>query len=246
VDSSGAQFLSLFNGSEPFQSMLLEYEFAFDAGFNWTKGGRLPGLRGGKHANGCFGGSLPNGTDCFSVKLDWRPQGVGEVNAYIPDPGSFCNATGVHCTSGAGIELTPTSLSFTAGGWNRVSILALLNDPPTISNGNLAVYYNDVQAYTLNNIQFRTTYDVNATGFAFSTFFGGDDSTWAPNTDQHAYFRNVRMWGGSNGSNSTDSSNGPTGSSHSKGSAVQGYKINWVPFIISFILMCLSVFVTNV
>jgi len=78
ADSSGAQFLSLFNGSQPFQTMLLTYDVAFDTNFNWMKGGKLPGIRGGKHANGCFGGNLPNGTDCFSVRLDWRPDGKGQ------------------------------------------------------------------------------------------------------------------------------------------------------------------------
>lgn len=78
ANNSGAQFLSLFNGSEPFQTMLLSYDFAFDKGFNWTKGGKLPGIRGGKHGSGCFGGALPDGTDCFSIRMEWRVDGKGE------------------------------------------------------------------------------------------------------------------------------------------------------------------------
>jgi len=213
AESSGVQFISLFNGSQPFQTMLLTYDVAFDKGFNWTKGGKLPGIRGGKHANGCFGGNLPNGTDCFSIRLDWRPDGEGEANAFIPDPGNFCNATGVHCTSGAGISIAPSAFSFQSGGWNRVSILVRLNDPPSASNGDFSVYFNDVSAISQNNLQFRTSNDVNATGLVFSTFFGGDDSSWAPPTDQHTFFRNIQMWGGSSGSNDTSSSTSQKGSS---------------------------------
>lgn len=211
--SSGTQFLSLFNGSQPFQSMLLTYDVAFDQNFDWVKGGKLPGIRGGKHANGCFGGNLPNGTDCFSVRLDWRPQGKGQVNTFIPNPGSFCNSTGVHCTAGAGIDIAPDAVSFQSNGWNRISILVRLNDPPTESNGVFAVFYNDVPALTQNDLQYRTTNEVNATGFVFSTFFGGSDSSFAPTTEQHAFFRNIQMWGGSSGSNVT-STTGPQSGPH--------------------------------
>jgi hypothetical protein len=36
-----------------------------------------------------------------------------------------------------------------------------------------------------------------------STFYGGDDSSWAPPSDTHTYFRNFQMWGGSAPSNLT-------------------------------------------
>lgn len=29
-----------------------------------------------------------------------------------------------------------------------------------------------------------------------STFFGGDDSSWASPTDQHTYYRNIQVMGG--------------------------------------------------
>ena len=41
----GAQFYAMWNASGgAFQSMLLSYEVAFDSGFDWVKGGKLPGL----------------------------------------------------------------------------------------------------------------------------------------------------------------------------------------------------------
>lgn len=246
ADSSGAQFLSLFNGSQPFQTMLLGYDVAFDKDFDWAKGGKLPGVRGGQHANGCFGGSLPNGTDCFSVRLDWRPDGKAQVNAFIPNPGNFCNSTGVHCTSGAGIAIAPNALSFQSNGWNRVTLLVQLNDPPTESNGVFTVYYNDVSAFTQNNLHFRTTNDVNATGFVFSTFFGGDDSSFAPSADQHAFFRNIQMWGGATGSNATSTASTQSGSSKgdsvpNRGSWRSGLIAGMVGIVGVFVLQSLSI-----
>lgn len=75
---SGTQFYSLWNSTgDPFRTMLLTYEVAFDSTFDWVKGGKLPGLRGGPDANTCDGGSASDGT-CFSTRIMWRKSGDGE------------------------------------------------------------------------------------------------------------------------------------------------------------------------
>ena len=58
--------------------MLLSYEVAFEANFDWVKGGKLPGLRGGLATSGCSGGSKSNGGSCFSSRVMWRQNGAGE------------------------------------------------------------------------------------------------------------------------------------------------------------------------
>lgn len=58
--------------------MLVTYEVAFDAGYDWVKGGKLPGLRGGLNSTGCSGGNAANGQDCFSTRVMWRQNGAGE------------------------------------------------------------------------------------------------------------------------------------------------------------------------
>jgi hypothetical protein len=78
VSTGGAQLYSLWNTSTPLQSMLLSYEVAFDAGFDWVRGGKLPGLKGGPDPLGCSGGNKPNGSDCFSALMMWRTNGTGE------------------------------------------------------------------------------------------------------------------------------------------------------------------------
>lgn len=76
----GTQLYSLWNTTDgsSFNSMLLSYELAFDSGFDWVKGGKLPGLRGGPNPDGCSGGNKPNGSDCFSTRVMWRKNGAGE------------------------------------------------------------------------------------------------------------------------------------------------------------------------
>ncbi|KAG8950010.1 hypothetical protein FRC04_008089 [Tulasnella sp. 424] len=158
-DTGGVQFNSVFDstGSAGYQSMILSYEVAFDENFQFVKGGKLPGLRGGPVQQGCSGGNQPNGTDCFSVRLMWRTLGTGEAYAYIPTPNGLCNNNGVRCNSdGFGVSIDRATFSFTPGQWTRITMLIRLNDP-TYANGELWLYYNDLLAVKMQDIYYRST-----------------------------------------------------------------------------------------
>ena len=79
-DTGGAQFYSLWNTTDgsSFRTMMVSYELAFDSNFDWVKGGKLPGLRGGLNSTGCSGGNQADGLSCFSTRLMWRRDGAGE------------------------------------------------------------------------------------------------------------------------------------------------------------------------
>ncbi|KAG6837734.1 hypothetical protein H0H93_003536 [Arthromyces matolae] len=221
---SGAQFINLWNATDgsSFQSMLLSYEVAFDSGFDWVKGGKLPGLRGGLNSTGCSGGNQSNGKDCFSTRLMWRQNGQGEggllhftvwlssyqaisVYAYIPTPNKLCSSDGIICNSDFGISIQRGSFGFVSGQWNRITLLVRLNDPPNVANGNVQLYFNDLKAIDQQNLQIRSSSSVDANGLYFSTFYGGSDSSWEPSETTHTYFRNIQLYGGSAASNLTGS-----------------------------------------
>ncbi|KAJ7925315.1 polysaccharide lyase family 14 protein [Mycena leptocephala] len=199
-DTGGAQFINLWNTTESsgFQSMMLSYEVAFDENFNWVKGGKLPGLRGGKSATGCSGGNESTGLDCFSARIMWRVNGAGEAYAYIPSPNGLCSEKSVLCNDDFGISLSRGSFTFDSGQWNRVTLLVQLNNPVDVANGNIEVYFNNVQAFAQQDLQIRASSSVTAGGLYFSTFFGGSDSSWATPVTTHTYFRNIGLWGSSN------------------------------------------------
>lgn len=130
----GAQFYAMWNSSgSAFQSMLVTYEVAFDTDFDYVKGGKLPGLRGGPDVNNCSGGNQANGTNCFSSRVMWRTDGNGEgmlvsshvdyrfscsvhkVYAYVPRDNGICSDTGVQCNDQFGISLNRGSFVFTPG-----------------------------------------------------------------------------------------------------------------------------------
>lgn len=177
--------------------MLLSYELAFDSNFNWVQGGKLPGLRGGPDVNDCSGGAEPNGTNCFSTRLMWRKNADGEVYAYMLTPNNMCSDSNMICNSDYGVSIDRGSFGFDAGHWGRITILVQLNNDSVVANGNVVMYFNDVQALSQQNLYFRTVNDFAIGGLYFSTFFGGDDSSWATPQTVHTYYRNIQMWGSS-------------------------------------------------
>jgi len=204
--TSGAQLYQLWNttGGQVFQSMMVSYDIAFDSGFDWVQGGKLPGMRGGPNATGCSGGAEPNGSDCFSARIMWRTNGAGEVYAYIPTPAGFCSEKGIICNSDFGISIQRGAFTLASGQWNRITLLVQLNSP-NVANGNMMLYFNDVLAISQQNLQYRSSSVVDINGFYLSSFFGGDDSSWATPVTTHSYLRNIRMWAGNAPSNLTGS-----------------------------------------
>jgi hypothetical protein len=63
-------------------SLTSEYKVFFPSDFEWVKGGKLPGLYGGR--TGCSGGDAA--LDCFSTRLMWRAGGAGELYLVKPAP----------------------------------------------------------------------------------------------------------------------------------------------------------------
>jgi hypothetical protein len=47
-NAGGVEFFSVPNGDTYYNSALLSYQLAFDPTFEWVKGGKLPGLYGGR------------------------------------------------------------------------------------------------------------------------------------------------------------------------------------------------------
>ncbi|KAJ7579258.1 hypothetical protein C8J56DRAFT_965242 [Mycena floridula] len=206
-DTGGAQLYSLWNTTDgsSFQSMMVSYEVSFDENFDFVKGGKLPGLRGGVNATGCSGGNEPTGKDCFSTRLMWRPNGAGEVYAYIPTPNNLCDQKSIICNDDFGVSISRGAFTFVPGVWNQITLLVQMNSPLDTANGQVILYFNNQSVITQTGLQFRSSEAVVANGLYFSTFFGGSDDSWATPTTTHTYFRNIQLWGGSGASTLTGS-----------------------------------------
>ncbi|WVR09442.1 hypothetical protein IAU60_006509 [Kwoniella sp. DSM 27419] len=187
-----------------YERMLLSYDVWFPSGYAWNEGGKLPGLRGGPDTHGCSGGNETDGTGCFSTRLMWRSGGAGEVYAYIPTKQKgFCSSSQVTCNSDYGTSLARGSFSFVTGQWQTIQLLVVLNEVGT-ANGIVQLWYNGVPALSFQNLVLRTSSSLSSVGgLYFSTFFGGNDNSWATPTQQYSYYRNIQLYAGAGSSNLT-------------------------------------------
>lgn len=171
---------------------------------SFHQGGKLPGLRGGNDINSCSGGKHGDGTDCFSARLMWRGAGEGEIYAYIlPSGQNWCKQEHITCNSEYGTSLGRGTFSFQTGRWQTVWLYVGLNEV-TKRNGVIALWFNGVKAFELENLVIRNSADIGSIGgLYFSTFFGGFDQSWATTTQQFSYFRNMEIYAGLGASNGT-------------------------------------------
>jgi hypothetical protein len=156
----------------PAERMHLRYYVRFPAGFDFVKGGKLPGLYGGTITGGR---RSPDGTNGFSTRYMWRRGGVGEVYAYL--------AT----SDEQGTSLGRGAWSFKPGDWHLIEQEVVLNDPDK-RDGSVRVWVDEREVLMQSNLQFRTVDTLKIEGVFFSTFFGGSDSSWASPKDVHVDF----------------------------------------------------------
>jgi hypothetical protein len=172
----GAQFYADL-GIAPQNALRLSYDIRFSDNFNFVKGGKLPGLFGGA---GNSGGDIPNGSDGFSARLMWRRHGDGEVYAYLPTSHDY------------GTSIGRGSWQFQPGVWHHIEQEVLLNHPG-LQDGRIRVWFDGRQVLTVDNLTFRTTSTLQINGLFFSTFFGGNDSSWATPEDVYIDFANFSV-----------------------------------------------------
>ncbi len=134
-----------------------------EPGFDFNKGGKLPGFYGGV---GNTGGNVPTGSDGFSTRLMWRSNGQGQVYAYMPSSTNF------------GTQLGTGSWNFEPGKWQKISQYLELNTPNQ-NNGSVKMWIDGVEKFSVNNLNFRNSLDLKIDGILGHTFFGGNDSSWA-------------------------------------------------------------------
>src|ERR1700736_772997 len=176
ADNGGAQaYLRLPNGSV--DQARLRYYVRFQPGFDFVKGGKLPGLYGGTVTSG---GHIPNGTNGFSTRYMWLTGGAGEVYAYLPSSVDH------------GTSLGRGSWQFTPGQWTPIEQEVRLNSPGQ-ADGSVTVWVNGTQVFQQSGMVYRTTRSLKIDGLFFSTFFGGGDSSWASPSDQYAEFAAFSM-----------------------------------------------------
>ena len=181
-EKNGAEWRLKFD--EPYNAVEVRYDVMFRKGFDFARGGKLPGLFGGI---GNTGGNKPNGKDGFSARMMWREDGRPVQYLYYPDqPDRYGHQIPwLNADTGQQIQFVP-------GRWHTVVHQLFINTPGK-HNGKLRAFFDDRLALHMDTIRFRDTDEFSIDGFLFSTFFGGGDSSWQTTADETVYFDNFRI-----------------------------------------------------
>ncbi|EJD46217.1 hypothetical protein AURDEDRAFT_28096, partial [Auricularia subglabra TFB-10046 SS5] len=169
------------------------YRIYFQEGFQWNKGGKLPGLIGGDSdgaAKSCNGGN--KATNCFSTRMMWRTGGQGELYTYLP-PGlkgnnGICNIKPrSHCNPAYGSSVGRGAFHFKAGGWTTVAQRVRLNTPGK-NDGEIEIFVGGKSVIKANNLTLRKDDRGRIRASVIQSFFGGHDRSWASPRDQKIWF----------------------------------------------------------
>lgn len=159
-----------------FEELYCAYWVKFESGFDFVKGGKLPGLLGGA---GNTGGAKPTGLDGWSARMMWRSLGAAVQYVYHPDQPTIYGEDLPYSVGG--------KRSFVPGSWHRVEHRIVMNTPKQ-KDGVVQAWWDGTLALDRKDLRFRDVTSFAIDGFYFSTFFGGDDPTWAPSKDSYVYF----------------------------------------------------------
>ncbi|WP_244612985.1 polysaccharide lyase [Modicisalibacter radicis] len=173
TEEGGAGFYAKFDRLHGAERACLKYQVRFEEGFEFVKGGKLPGLYGG---NAPSGGDEVSGKDGFSMRFMWRKEGQGELYEYVANK-----------DSDYGDSVGRGKWTFPTGEWITLEQEIILNDPER-DNGIARVWIDGEPILEQHGIVYRTTDDLSVDGVMFSTFFGGHGEDWRTPRDQVADF----------------------------------------------------------
>jgi len=191
--NTGAQWQMELGGT--YNEVYLNYSVKFKKGFDFVRGGKLPGLAGGTAPTGNV---AANGYNGWTTRMMWRTFHTG-------NPGSPKQTTtnaisyAKHIDSGFDNEGriedetffldSDNELSqFKSNRWYNISQRVKMNDP-FVANGIIQIWVDDKLVINKRNVEFRNTYALGIDQMYFSTFFGGGWS-WRTSKYETAYFDN--------------------------------------------------------
>ncbi len=150
----------------------LAYMVKFSEDFDFSKGGKLPGLCGGPES--VTGGNKADGKNGFSARFMWRKDGRGEAYLYHMDqPNNY----------GESLPF-PDDIKFPRNQPFKLIMRIDLNQlDGTTGDFEAWIQFGQQDAIKLmhrSDMRWRSTEDVQIDSVLCEVFHGGNDASWAP------------------------------------------------------------------
>ena len=173
IGFSGSQFIK---NLTPSNEYYLDYYLKFEEGFDFSKGGKLPGLTSG--GSTFTGGHHPDNGEGWSARYMWVKEGKMVVYLYFMDMNDKYGES-VHFNT-----------SLVAGKWYRITQRVKLNED-NLANGILQVWVDGKQVIDRQDLRLGLWGKGMVDTFYFSTFYGGASADWAPSKDTFIDFDKI-------------------------------------------------------
>jgi len=161
----------------------LSYDVYFENSFEFVRGGKLPGLASANPTDGC--NSVK--PDSWSSRLMWRENGALQSYFYSQDRSKPC-----------GDGQTGKNFKFQKNKWYGIELEVKLNTQYDEYGGSVVVRVDGKVIAENKNQRMRSVYNSNSdiSLFFFSSFFGGNNTSWAPSKPVYARFDNFTVYPG--------------------------------------------------
>lgn len=192
----GAQWIVEFD--EGYEEAYCSYRVKFCAGFDFVRGGKLPGLAGGSAPSG----SAPaDGIRGWAGRLMWRTDFQGETGepeqlvsgmiSYAKHVNSGFDGTGRQEDEVFWFEPDGQRTEVVANRWYHIRQRIVMNTPG-VRDGIQQLWIDGRLVLEEFDLQWRDTPDLKIDRFFFSTFFGGGEA-WRTSKREFAYFDDIKM-----------------------------------------------------
>ena len=183
---------------DDYEELYLSYRVKFESGFDFVRGGKLPGLAGGSAPTGS---NQATGTNGWSGRFMWRTdfkgvsgvpeQNVAEWISYAKYTDSGADGSGRDSDRAYWVESDGSRSVLNSDVWYTLSQRVKMNDPGQ-RNGILQIWLDGRLVHDQQNVLFRTENTFSIDKMYFSTFFGGG-SSWRTSKDEIAYFDDFKV-----------------------------------------------------
>lgn len=189
-DASGSERVLAGARLKPARTYTLRQSVLFEPGFDWggeNEGGKLGfGLAGGTAASG--GELQPDG---FTVRFMWRGHGDGSAGLSVYSYAANRVTSRVKGQS-FGEDLVVEDYRLPIGKWIDMQLKVTANSTLEASDGSVSVRVNGKLLLQRDHIQWQAAGGrPEIDQLIYSTFYGGNDSSWSPESTTYIRFADV-------------------------------------------------------
>lgn len=182
LEKSGAQWKLKFKDEE---EIYIQYKIFFPKGFNFVRGGKLPGLHGGSSPTG---GN--NSSEGFSARIMWRTLGFANNTTKDPYKAYLCQyiyypKKDSNWGKDFDWKYKNKRVYIKTGTWHTIKTRIKLNKS---SKDLIESWFDGKKVLSLKLILRTKDYFYGIDSFNFVAMFGGNDKTWETKKTEYIYF----------------------------------------------------------